>query len=47
MAARFHDVGKIAVPDGILDESRPLTAEEWRIVRHHPTVAHDRAPAGR
>ena len=38
IAARFHDVGKIAVPAGILDQRRPLTADEWQIVRQHPAV---------
>jgi diguanylate cyclase (GGDEF)-like protein/putative nucleotidyltransferase with HDIG domain len=34
----LHDVGKIAVPDGILTKPGPLTDEEWDTIRSHPTV---------
>lgn len=38
-AARFHDIGKIAVPKAILNKPAALTPEERRIVRLHPTYA--------
>ncbi|GAA6755014.1 response regulator [Thermus thalpophilus] len=36
LGALLHDVGKIAIPDHLLRGDRPLTEEEWRIVREHP-----------
>ena len=35
-AAILHDIGKILVPDGILDKSDELTEEEWVAIRQHP-----------
>ncbi len=37
-AAPMHDVGKIAVPDAILQKTGPLNAEEWAVVRRHPVI---------
>lgn len=34
--AYLHDIGKIAIPDRVLEKSGPLTAEEFRIVKEHP-----------
>jgi two-component system, cell cycle response regulator len=34
-AAELHDVGKIAIPDAILDKPGPLTAEEWQFMHRH------------
>jgi len=39
-AARLHDVGKIAVPDGILLKPGRLTPQELAVVRTHPAVGH-------
>jgi len=36
LAALMHDVGKIALPDSILNKSGELTSEEWDEVREHP-----------
>jgi HD-GYP domain-containing protein (c-di-GMP phosphodiesterase class II) len=37
-AAAFHDIGKIAVPDQILNKAGPLTDAERREVERHPVV---------
>jgi len=34
----LHDLGKIAVPDGILLKPGPLTADERRIIQEHPAA---------
>jgi two-component system, cell cycle response regulator len=34
-AAELHDVGKVAVPDSILDKPEALTADEWAFMRRH------------
>jgi HD-GYP domain-containing protein (c-di-GMP phosphodiesterase class II) len=35
-AALLHDVGKLSVPNSILDKPGPLTSEEWDVIRLHP-----------
>lgn len=36
LAARLHDIGKIAVPRAVLQKPGSLTAAEWELVRTHP-----------
>jgi HD-GYP domain-containing protein (c-di-GMP phosphodiesterase class II) len=37
-AARLHDLGKIGIPDEILNKDSGLTDEEWVIMRRHPEI---------
>ncbi len=36
--AVFHDIGKIAVPEAILNKDGPLGPEEWEVVKQHTVV---------
>jgi diguanylate cyclase (GGDEF)-like protein len=37
-AAELHDVGKVGIPDAILDKSAPLDADEWEFMRQHTVL---------
>ena len=37
-AAELHDVGKLGIPDAILDKPGPLDESEWRLMRQHPVI---------
>jgi putative two-component system response regulator len=37
-AAPMHDIGKIGIPDSILQKPGPLTDEEWVTMRQHPAI---------
>jgi putative two-component system response regulator len=37
-AAPMHDIGKVGVPDAILQKPGPLTDSEWAIMRQHTTM---------
>jgi putative two-component system response regulator len=39
--AFMHDMGKLGVPDAILQKPAALTDQEWEIMRKHPQLAHD------
>ncbi|HKB10060.1 MAG TPA: HD-GYP domain-containing protein [Vicinamibacterales bacterium] len=40
-AALLHDVGKLAIPDGLLDKPGPLTADEYARVKQHSAIGAD------
>jgi len=37
-AAPMHDVGKIGIPDRVLQKPGPLDADEWKIMQSHVTI---------
>src|SRR5215470_1052395 len=36
IAALLHDIGKIGVPDAVLNARTPLTEDDWALLRKHP-----------
>jgi putative two-component system response regulator len=34
----LHDIGKVAIPDSVLQKAGPLTADEFEIVKRHTTI---------
>ena len=36
--AELHDVGKLGIPDAILDKPGPLDEDEWQLMRQHPAI---------
>jgi len=40
-AAPMHDVGKIGIPDRILQKPGPLDPDEWEIMKSHATIGAD------
>lgn len=38
LGALLHDVGKIGIPETVLKKEGPLSDEEWKIMKQHPTI---------
>lgn len=36
--ALLHDIGKVGVPDSVLQKRGPLTDQEWELMRQHPAI---------
>jgi HD-GYP domain-containing protein (c-di-GMP phosphodiesterase class II) len=34
----LHDIGKVGIPEAVLNKPGPLTEEEWAIMRTHPVI---------
>lgn len=41
LASPLHDVGKVAIPDIILNKPGKHDAQEWEIMKSHATIGHD------
>jgi two-component system cell cycle response regulator len=39
LAGALHEVGKMAIPDAILEKPGPLTDDEWKFVRGHTLIS--------
>lgn len=42
LAAALHDMGKIDIPDAILQKPGPLTEAEFEVMKTHTTLGHER-----
>jgi two-component system cell cycle response regulator len=38
LAARLHDVGKLAIPDAVLQKPGPLDVAEWAFIKEHTVI---------
>jgi diguanylate cyclase (GGDEF)-like protein len=38
LAGELHDIGKLAIPDAVLQKSTPLDDQEWSFVRQHTLI---------
>ena len=38
LLTKFHDIGKVGIPDSILKKPDSLTADEWKVMRTHCSI---------
>ncbi|RTE64813.1 HD domain-containing protein [Amphritea opalescens] len=38
ISAKFHDIGKIGIPDSILMKPTKLDADDWEVMQRHPAI---------
>lgn len=41
IAAMLHDIGKVGIPDAILNKPGSLDKEEWEVMKTHPVIGRD------
>lgn len=41
LASTMHDIGKIGIPDSILQKSGKLDPDEWEIMKKHPVIGYE------
>ena len=41
LSAALHDLGKVGVPDTVLNKNGKPSDEEWEMIRQHPVIGHD------
>ncbi len=41
LSGLLHDIGKVGIPDAILDKPGPLTEEEWMTMKRHPVIGYE------
>ncbi|HCD45381.1 MAG TPA: phosphohydrolase [Lachnoclostridium sp.] len=41
IAAHLHDIGKIGIPDSVLNKPERLSGEEWAAMKKHPRIGAD------
>lgn len=45
LLTKFHDLGKVGIPDSILKKPGPLTSDEWQVMLTHTIIGHRIASA--
>jgi diguanylate cyclase (GGDEF)-like protein len=38
LLTKFHDIGKVGIPDSILKKPGPLTSDEWKVMKTHCSI---------